>query len=93
MFAPKLVEPAQVRAVVAAVAPLPLNLLAMPTLAPAEELRALGVRRLSAGSAIAADALGRVRRLTAAFLADGRSDSLFGAPVDYGMMNGLLAPR
>jgi 2-methylisocitrate lyase-like PEP mutase family enzyme len=93
VFAPKLVDPAQVRAVVAAVAPLPLNLLAMPTLAPAEELRALGVRRLSAGSAIAADALGRVRRLTAALLADGRSDSLFGAPVDYGMMNGLLAPR
>lgn len=93
VFAPKLVEPAAVRAVVAAVAPLPLNLLAMPDLAPADELRALGVRRLSAGSALAADALGRLQRLTTALLEGGRSDSLFGAAVDYGKMNGLLAPR
>jgi len=93
VFAPKLVDPTAARAVVAAVAPLPLNLLAMPGLAPAAELRALGVRRLSAGSALAADALGRVRALATAFLGEGRSDSLFGAAVDYGKMNGLLAPR
>jgi 2-methylisocitrate lyase-like PEP mutase family enzyme len=62
-------------------------------LAPAAELRAWGVRRLSAGSAIAAAALGMARDLTTAFVRDGRSDDLFGAPIEYGKMNALLAGR
>ena len=93
IFAAKLVASDAVRAVAAAIAPLPLNLLVMPGLPPADELRALGVRRLSAGSTLAADALGRLRSLATSFLADGRSDPLFGAAVEYGTMNGLFAGR
>jgi 2-methylisocitrate lyase-like PEP mutase family enzyme len=93
VFAPRLAAPAEVRAVVAAIAPLPLNLLAVPGLASAADLQAWGVRRLSAGSALAAAALGVTRSLTTVFLQDGRSDALFGAPIEYGKMNALLARR
>lgn len=93
IFAAKLVASDAVRTIAAAIAPLPLNLLVMPGLPPADELRALGVRRLSAGSTLAADALGRLRSLATSFLADGRSDPLFGAAIEYGTMNGLLAGR
>jgi len=93
IFVPMASAPADVRALVTAVAPLPLNLLAVRGLAPAAELRAWGVRRLSAGSAIAAAALGMARDLTTAFVRDGRSDDLFGAPIEYGKMNALLAGR
>lgn len=77
LFVPRLGEPATVRAVVAAIAPLPLNLMAVPELPGLEELRSLGVRRLSAGSALAEAALGFTRKLASTFLADGRSDGLF----------------
>jgi 2-methylisocitrate lyase-like PEP mutase family enzyme len=93
VFAPKLVDVGSIRAVADAVAPLPLNVLAMPGLPAAAELQAAGVRRLSAGSALAAAALGLTQRLARGFLADGRSDSLFGAAVDYGAMNALLTRR
>lgn len=90
IFVPKVSASAEVRALVGGVAPLPLNVLAWPGLAAAAELRAWGVRRLSAGSGIAAAALGTVRDLTIAFVRDGRSDDLFGAPIAYGTMNTLL---
>ena len=90
IFVPRLVEPDEIAALVTAAAPLPLNVLAVPGLAPAAELRASGVRRLSAGSAIAAAALGTARDLTTAFLQAGRSDPLFGAPIEYAKMNTLL---
>jgi 2-methylisocitrate lyase-like PEP mutase family enzyme len=93
VFVPRLAAPAEVRTMVAAIAPLPVNLLAVPGLAAAAELRTWGVRRLSAGSAIAAAALGLARSLTAAFLQDGRSEALFGAPIEYAKMNALLARR
>ena len=62
-------------------------------LAPAPQLQALGVRRLSAGGAIAAASLGVARRLASAFLADGRSDGVLGQGVDYAATNALLARR
>lgn len=93
VFAAKLTERDAPRAVVAAVAPLPLNLLVMPGLPPADELRALGVGRLSSGSMLAAAVLGLVRERATRFLADGRSDALFGGAIEYGAMNALLAGR
>jgi 2-methylisocitrate lyase-like PEP mutase family enzyme len=93
IFAPKVVASDAARTIVAAIAPLPLNLLVMPGVPAADELRALGVRRLSAGSMLAADALGLVRRLTTTFLADGRSEPLFDGAIEYGTINGLLATR
>lgn len=93
VFAPRASAPDDLRALAAAVAPAPLNVMAVPGLAPATELRAAGVRRLSAGSAVAAAALARARSLATDFLRDGRSDPLFTESVDYAGMNALFAAR
>ncbi|HYU14880.1 MAG TPA: hypothetical protein VEL05_02360, partial [Candidatus Acidoferrum sp.] len=58
------------------------------------ELRALGVRRISAGSSIAQAAYGLARRAAAEFLRDGRYETMFEAGADYGELNRLfLASR
>ncbi|MEW6270829.1 MAG: isocitrate lyase/phosphoenolpyruvate mutase family protein [Thermodesulfobacteriota bacterium] len=92
VFVPRLPVDA-VPAVVEACGPLPLNLLAVPELPAAAALRERGVRRLSAGSALGAAALGNLRDLARGFLADGASDPLWQRVVDYGEMNRLLAAR
>ena len=92
IFVPGLAEPAAIRAMVAGVAPLPLNVMAYPGLPAAAGLRELGVRRLSAGAAIASAALGRARARASGFLADGRSEALFDETVEYGPTNALF-PR
>jgi len=92
IFVPGLAEPEAIRALVAGVAPLPLNVMAYPGLPAASGLRELGVRRLSAGAALASAALGRARSRAGAFLADGRSEALFDETVEYGPTNALF-PR
>lgn len=92
VFVPALAEAAAIRAIVAGVAPLPLNAMAYPGLPDAAGLRELGVRRLSAGAAVAAAALGRARSRARAFLADGVSEALFDENVEYGPTNALF-PR
>jgi len=92
IFVPGLAEASAIRAVVAGIAGLPLNVMAYPGLPAAAELRELGVRRLSAGAAIASAALGRARSRARAFLADGRSEPLFDESVAYGPTNALF-PR
>ncbi|WP_309628823.1 isocitrate lyase/phosphoenolpyruvate mutase family protein [Brevundimonas sp.] len=71
---------------------LPLNLLARPALPDAKGLEALGVRRLSAGSNIAAAAYGTADRLTRGFLADGDSKPQAAEAFDYGALNALMKP-
>jgi 2-methylisocitrate lyase-like PEP mutase family enzyme len=94
VFVPRLADPAAIGGVVAAIDPLPLNLMAVPGLPPAKTLRTLGVRRLSAGAALCEAVLGTTRRLASAFLEQGRSDDLFGSDrVDWGTMNALFASR
>jgi 2-methylisocitrate lyase-like PEP mutase family enzyme len=93
IFVPRAIKYDDVHAIVTAIAPLPLNLLAVPGLAPVADLRTWGVRRLSAGSAIAAAALGITRDLTMRFVEHGRSDDLFNDPIEYGRMNSLLSAR
>ena len=61
----------------------------MPGLPSKEELHARGVRRLSAGSAIAQAALGRVGRVTEEFLAGG-AEEMFVDVADYGEINRLF---
>lgn len=90
LFVPRLAAADDIRTVVAAIAPLPLNVLAVPTLPPPAALRALGVRRLSAGAAIAAAALARVRRLAIDFLRDGATTELFAERVDSAATNALF---
>lgn len=70
--------------------PLPLNVLARPALPGPDELRRLGARRLSAGSAIAEAAWGRAQRAAAGFLAQGGGDALFDGATPYPQINGLL---
>jgi 2-methylisocitrate lyase-like PEP mutase family enzyme len=88
LFMPGVVEEATVRAL--AGFGLPLNLLARAALPDTATLAAWGVRRLSAGSNMAAAAYGAAERLTRSFLADGRSGPQIEAAFDYGALNALM---
>jgi 2-methylisocitrate lyase-like PEP mutase family enzyme len=91
LFVPCLAAPDEIRAVVAGAGDLPVNVMAVPGLPAAAELRELGVRRLSAGAWLAAAALGRARQLTSAFLRNGRSEPL-AEGASPGEMDRLFAP-
>jgi 2-methylisocitrate lyase-like PEP mutase family enzyme len=52
---------------------MPLNFMAVPDLPPAKELKALGVRRLTAGTGIPQTIWGRVAELAKDFLTTGSS--------------------
>jgi 2-methylisocitrate lyase-like PEP mutase family enzyme len=76
IFVPMIAGFDDIRAVVERIAPLPLNVMAIPSLPPASELRRLGVRRLSAGAGIGRAALGLIRELATPFLREGDSARL-----------------
>jgi 2-methylisocitrate lyase-like PEP mutase family enzyme len=82
LFVPGILDTAAIRAVAAAI-DLPLNVLAWPGLPAAAELRTLGVRRLSAGAAVARAALASARSFATAFLATGHTE-----PVAEGALSG-----
>ena len=92
LFAPLLVEAEDIRAVASAVDPLPLNVMLMPDLPALDALPALGVRRLSCGSAIAEAALGHARDLAVSLLA-GKFDTMYDVSLGYGEANELFADR
>ena len=92
LFVPKVVAPDEIRKI-ASSAGLPLNVLAWPGLPPAAELSELGVRRLSAGSAIAQGAWGHVASLAAAFLDEGRIEAPSASIMPYPEINALMAPH
>jgi 2-methylisocitrate lyase-like PEP mutase family enzyme len=89
LFVPLLAEPEAIRKITGAV-DLPVNVLAIPSLAKAAELRELGVRRLSAGSAVAQVALAAAQAAVETFLADGASARLLAMPTKPKGMNALL---
>jgi len=91
-FVPGLTQADDIAALAAATA-LPINLLAFAGLPDAAELKALGVRRLSAGSGIVGAALGRVAALTRGFLADGRSGPMLEGALGWGELNAMMPPR
>ncbi|HWS63128.1 MAG TPA: isocitrate lyase/phosphoenolpyruvate mutase family protein [Steroidobacteraceae bacterium] len=90
LFVPGLANTDAMEAIAAAVLPMPLNIMAVPNLPPMEMLQKHGVRRLSAGSAIAQAALGCTRQLAADFLA-GTMSEMFGAAAQYSTVNQLFA--
>jgi 2-methylisocitrate lyase-like PEP mutase family enzyme len=90
VFVPGVSTPEAIREIAAGVA-LPLNVMVLPKLPPVAELRRLGVRRVSAGAAIAQAAYGIVRREATRLLTEGRYEGMFEAPVTYGELNGLMA--
>lgn len=69
---------------------LPVNVLGFACLPSPEELQALGVRRLSAGSGIAEFLYGAMGSLVKSFLASGKLDSRDLKALTYGEVNGLL---
>jgi 2-methylisocitrate lyase-like PEP mutase family enzyme len=72
--------------------PLPLNALAVPKLAPVAELQKIGVRRVSAGSAIAGMAYAKARAAALQMLDEGRYDAMMDWGDDAPDLNALLAP-
>lgn len=89
LFVPKVADPAAIRAITAAT-PLPVNVLVVPGLPRVEELRGLGVRRVSAGSAIAQAAHGLTRHITRQLLDEGRYDAMAERLADYAELNRLF---
>ncbi|WP_455806607.1 isocitrate lyase/PEP mutase family protein [Pseudomonas fluorescens] len=69
---------------------LPVNVLGFACLPSPEELQALGVRRLSAGSGIAEFLYGAMGGLVKSFLANGKLDTHDLKAFSYGEVNGLL---
>jgi 2-methylisocitrate lyase-like PEP mutase family enzyme len=92
IFVPKLTARAEIEAIVRGTA-LPLNLMAMPGIAPVAELRELGARRLSVGPGLAEAAFAAARRACVELLQHGTYDALFASDVTYAEMNGLFQRR
>ncbi|MFI0959873.1 isocitrate lyase/phosphoenolpyruvate mutase family protein [Streptomyces sp. NPDC021080] len=88
VFVPGVVDPATVKALVEGIDG-PLNILVGPGAPPVEELAALGVARISAGSSIAAAAHGLVRRAARELLDTGTYETLTGG-FDYAGLNALM---
>ena len=90
LFVPGLANIDAIGAITAAVKSTPLNIMAVPNLPSIDALQKHGVRRLSAGSAIAQAALGCAGRHARGFLA-GNVDDMFLEAAEYGVMNKLFA--
>lgn len=88
-FVPLLSEPEMMRKITAAVS-LPVNVMAIPTLAPVAELRSCGVRRLSAGGGVGTYAYAAAQAVVERFLADGDSAALFATATKPRSLNALL---
>ncbi|HKE10232.1 MAG TPA: isocitrate lyase/phosphoenolpyruvate mutase family protein, partial [Myxococcota bacterium] len=91
IFVPGVSEEALIARLVGDVG-LPLNVLVWPGLPPTQKLRALGVRRLSAGAGLAKVALNRVHAMSAAFLADGRSEPFSEGSLRSPEINAMMRP-
>lgn len=90
LYAPGIGSAAHIRAVVEAVHPKPVNVLAgSPGALPLAELAALGVRRVSVGGALARAAWGGFMRAAREIAEHGRFDELAGAAT-HSAMNALF---
>ena len=90
LFAPGLATREQIAAVVAAVAPKPVNVLVPPSAGlGVQDLAQLGVRRLSVGSGLARAAWGAFIRAARAIATDGRFDALADG-VPFAELNGFF---
>lgn len=89
LFVPGASDSQAIRELVVGTA-LPLNIMILPTVLPIAELAELGVRRISAGAAIAQAAHGLTRKATTQLLRDGHYEAMFEVSVGYAEMNGLF---
>ena len=92
LFAPGITDEGEIAALVGDCG-LPLNVLAWTGLPDAARLRSLGVRRLSAGSAISEATQGLVLGMMKQFLADGSLDGGDTSPLAYSAVQALMARR
>ncbi|GAA3090253.1 isocitrate lyase/phosphoenolpyruvate mutase family protein [Pseudonocardia yunnanensis] len=90
IFVPGLLDVETLREL-AGLLPVPLNVMAGPGAPAVAELAALGVRRVSVGTAIAQAAYATARRGARELLDGGTYDSLALGGVDYGELNALLS--
>jgi 2-methylisocitrate lyase-like PEP mutase family enzyme len=90
LFAPAVTDADEIAALVAGT-DMPVNVLAWPGLPDAARLQALGVRRLSAGSAIAEAMQGHVLAMMRGFMATGRIDAQGAPAATYGEVQALMA--
>ena len=89
LFVPAVVKVEEIGAIVAGT-PLPLNVLAWPGLPDLEELRKLGVKRLSAGSGIARALFDHGAVLTMEFLKNGQLAPANNHVMTYPRINELM---
>jgi 2-methylisocitrate lyase-like PEP mutase family enzyme len=89
IFVPGLSEPADIKAILAEVK-MPVNVMAVPDLPNAEELKKLGVRRLSSGTGIPQMIWSRVAELAKGFLTTGDSKPMFENSMPYGKLQKLF---
>lgn len=92
LFVPGLIVADAMAMISRAIAPMPLNIMALPNLPAMDTLQKSGVRRLSAGSSIAQAVLGRTSQLVSGFLAGAMSE-MFEISADYGEMNRLFSKQ
>src|SRR6266481_4073035 len=89
IFVPGLSEPSAIGAIVAEVK-MPVNVMAYPGLPAAKELKKLGVKRLSSGTAIPQMIWACVAELAKDFLETGESKPLFNNSMAYGKLQTLF---
>ena len=92
LFAPGVTDADEIAALVAGT-DMPVNVLAWTGLPDAQRLAQLGVRRLSAGSAISEAMHGHVLAMMREFVATGRVDTGGVAAATYGELQALMAQR
>lgn len=89
IFVPKLSDATMIRTIVDGTT-LPVNVMLVPDLPSLAELGRVGVRRVSAGAAVAQAAHGLTRRLTTQLLADGGYAATFEGAAAYPELNALF---
>lgn len=92
LFVPGLADTGEIRTIVESIT-LPLNVMAMPALPKVDELQRLGVRRISAGSAIAQTIYGSAQRVSIQFLRECHYEAMFENAVPYAQLNALFAKK
>lgn len=90
IFVPGLADRSAIREITAAIN-LPLNVLVLSGLPRVAELRELGVRRVSSGSALARAAYAIARRAATQFVTEGRYDAMFETTAEYAELNALYS--
>ncbi len=92
LFVPAITDLALIREIVGST-DLPVNCLAQKATPPIAELKAAGVRRVSAGAGISRAAYGAAMRATKMLLDDGKYDAIFAAAADCPDFNKMFGPR